>query len=255
MTRRTIQQSTSETMRTLIRSVVTEGTAKNAAVPGYSVGGKTGTSEKIDVFDENGQRVQDKIVSFVGIAPMEDPEYIVLAALDTPSRATGIYISGGVMAAPTVGAVLQDILPYLGVEKTDLTEEEARTLSVPDFRGLTRTEAEKQMKALGLTSVRSGTKEQVTAQIPAPGTQVQAGSQVLLYFGGEPETVRVPDFSGMNRQQAEDAASKAGVTLRISGNPEVGTEIIAVFQQPAAGEQAERGTEVTVQFADRNARD
>ena len=255
VTRRTIQQSTSETMRTLIRSVVTEGTAKNAAVPGYSVGGKTGTSEKIDVFDENGQRVQDKIVSFVGIAPMEDPEYIVLAALDTPSRATGIYISGGVMAAPTVGAVLQDILPYLGVEKTDLTEEEARTLSVPDFRGLTRTEAEKQMKALGLTSVRSGTKEQVTAQIPAPGTQVQAGSQVLLYFGGEPETVRVPDFSGMNRQQAEDAASKAGVTLRISGNPEVGTEIIAVFQQPAAGEQAERGTEVTVQFADRNARD
>lgn len=255
VTRRTIQQSTSETMRTLIRSVVTEGTAKNAAVPGYSVGGKTGTSEKIDVFDENGQRVQDKIVSFVGIAPMEDPEYIVLAALDTPSRATGIYISGGVMAAPTVGAVLQDILPYLGVEKTDLTEEEARTLSVPDFRGVTRTEAEKQMKALGLTSVRSGTKEQVTAQIPAPGTQVQAGSQVLLYFGGEPETVRVPDFSGMNRQQAEDAASKAGVTLRISGNPEVGTEIIAVSQQPAAGEQAERGTEVTVQFADRNARD
>ena len=65
----------------------------------------------------------------------------------------------------------------------------------------------------------------------------------------------MPDFSGMNRQQAEDAASKAGVTLRISGNPEVGTEIIAVYQQPAAGEQAERGTEVTVQFADRNARD
>ena len=113
--RRTISPETSKVMRTLIRSVVTEGTAKNAQVPGYSIGGKTGTSEKIDVFDENGQRVQDKIVSFVGIAPMEDPEYIVLVALDTPSRETGIYISGGVMAAPTVGAVLSDILPYLGV--------------------------------------------------------------------------------------------------------------------------------------------
>lgn len=117
--RRTISEQTSAVMRELIRSVVTEGTAKNAAVAGFDIGGKTGTSEKIDVFDENGQRVLDKIVSFVGIAPMDDPEYIVLAALDTPSRETGIYISGGVMAAPTVGAVLADILPYLGVEKKD----------------------------------------------------------------------------------------------------------------------------------------
>lgn len=117
--RRTISAETSAVMRDLIRSVVTEGTAKNAAVAGFDIGGKTGTSEKIDVFDENGQRVLDKIVSFVGIAPMDDPEYIVLAALDTPSRQTGIYISGGVMAAPTVGAILADILPYLGVEKKD----------------------------------------------------------------------------------------------------------------------------------------
>ena len=106
-------------MRTLIRSVVTEGTAKNADVAGFAIGGKTGTSEKIDVFDDKGQRVLDKIVSFVGIATMDDPEYIVLVALDTPSRATGIYISGGVMAAPTVGAILADILPYLGVKKME----------------------------------------------------------------------------------------------------------------------------------------
>ena len=119
VTRRTIKEETSEVMRTLIRSVVTEGTAKNANVAGFAIGGKTGTSEKIDVFDDNGQRVLDKIVSFVGIATMDDPEYIVLAALDTPSRSTGIYISGGVMAAPTVGAILADILPYLGVKKMD----------------------------------------------------------------------------------------------------------------------------------------
>ena len=118
--RRTISEETSQIMRRLLRSVVTEGTAKNAAVAGFSIGGKTGTSEKIDVFDDQGQRVLDKIVSFVGIAPMEDPEYIVLVALDTPSRETGIYISGGVMAAPTVGAVMADILPYLGVERKDI---------------------------------------------------------------------------------------------------------------------------------------
>lgn len=119
VTRRTVKEETSEMMRTLIRSVVTEGTAKNADVAGFAIGGKTGTSEKIDVFDDKGQRVLDKIVSFVGIATMDDPEYIVLAALDSPSRATGIYISGGVMAAPTVGAILADILPYLGVKKME----------------------------------------------------------------------------------------------------------------------------------------
>lgn len=119
VTRRTVKEETSEMMRTLIRSVVTVGTAKNADVAGFAIGGKTGTSEKIDVFDDKGQRVLDKIVSFVGIATMDDPEYIVLAALDTPSRATGIYISGGVMAAPTVGAILADILPYLGVKKME----------------------------------------------------------------------------------------------------------------------------------------
>ena len=100
-----------------LESVVTVGTAKNASVAGFSIGGKTGTSEKIDILDENGQPTLDKIVSFVGIAPMDDPEYIVLVALDTPSRATGTYISGGVMAAPTVGAVMADILPYLGVQQ------------------------------------------------------------------------------------------------------------------------------------------
>ena len=115
--RQVISEETSKTMCQLLESVVTVGTAKNASVAGFSIGGKTGTSEKIDVLDENGQPTLDKIVSFVGIAPMDNPEYIVLVALDTPSRATGTYISGGVMAAPTVGAVMADILPYLGVQQ------------------------------------------------------------------------------------------------------------------------------------------
>jgi stage V sporulation protein D (sporulation-specific penicillin-binding protein) len=115
--RQVISAQTSKTMCELLKSVVDVGTAKNASVAGFSIGGKTGTSEKIDVLDENGQPTLDKIVSFVGIAPMDNPEYIVLVALDTPSRATGMYISGGVMAAPTVGAVMADILPYLGVKQ------------------------------------------------------------------------------------------------------------------------------------------
>jgi stage V sporulation protein D (sporulation-specific penicillin-binding protein) len=122
LVRRVISEETSRTMCELMESVVTEGTAKNAAVAGFSIGGKTGTSEKIDVLDENGRPTLDKIVSFVGVAPMDNPQYIVLVALDTPSRSTGIYISGGVMAAPTVGAVLSDILPYLGVQPSNANE-------------------------------------------------------------------------------------------------------------------------------------
>ena len=183
VSRKTISQETSDIMRTLIRSVVTEGTAKNAAVAGFSIGGKTGTSEKIDVFDENGQRVQDKIVSFVGIAPMEDPEYIVLAALDTPSRETGIYISGGVMAAPTVGAVMADILPYLGVRKKNPdTGSEDQMVIMIDLTGMDEAEAAKQLASIGLKARFSGESGTVCRQIPGAGQPVQPGSEVLLYL-------------------------------------------------------------------------
>ena len=184
--RRTIRQETSEVMCRLIESVVTEGTAKNAQVAGFSIGGKTGTSEKIDVFDANGQRVLDKIVSFVGIAPMNDPQYIVLVALDTPSRETGIYISGGVMAAPTVGAVMSDILPYLGVSRS----QEPEMVDLPDLTGLTSKEAGSALKDLGLTAVFSGEGEIVASQIPAPARQVAVGSQVIVYL--KPENIH-PD--------------------------------------------------------------
>ena len=256
--RQTISAETSATMRTLIQSVVTEGTAKNASVAGYSIGGKTGTSEKIDVFDENGQRVQDKIVSFVGIAPMEDPEYIVLIALDTPSRSTGIYISGGVMAAPTVGAVLEDILPYLGVERTFSEDELAgKEIVMEDLTGLTQKEVQTRLKELGLTAKLSGTGETVTGQIPAAGQTVPGGSEVLVYLGEDTpeETAVVPDFLGMNRQQASDAAGALGLYILVAGNNEVSTAVTVTQQSVAAGTEVPVGTTITLIFTDTTARD
>ena len=252
--RQTIGQETSDTMRELIRSVVTEGTAKNAAVTGFSIGGKTGTSEKIDVFDANGQRVQDKIVSFVGIAPMEDPEYIVLCALDTPSRETGIYISGGVMAAPTVGAVMAEILPYLGVAKTDPPQDTAGA-ALEDYTGMAAKDAEKLLKELGLEPVLSGAGETVADQLPGPGQSAAPGSQVILYLNETPEGTTVPDFLGMNRQQAGDAAGKAGLRISVTGNSETAPQVVVTAQTPAAGEQVPWGTEVILQFTDTQARD
>ena len=256
--RQTISRETSDTMRELIRSVVTDGTAKNASVAGFSIGGKTGTSEKIDVFDENGQRVQDKIVSFVGIAPMEDPEYIVLVALDTPSRQTGIYISGGVMAAPTVGAVMADILPYLGVERNYSQEELAgQQIVVEELVGLSASDAEKALKKVGLSAFFSGTGDTVTGQIPAAGQTVPGGSQVMVYLG-EPapeKTVEVPDFSGMNRQQASDAAGALGLYILVTGNDGVAANIVATSQQTAPGTVVPVGSTITLEFKDTAARD
>ena len=256
--RQTISKETSDTMRTLIESVVTEGTAKNAQVAGFSIGGKTGTSEKIDVFDENGQRVQDKIVSFVGIAPMNDPEYIVLVALDTPSRETGIYISGGVMAAPTVGAVMADILPYLGVERTfSETDPAGLEIVMEDLTNLTAQDAERKLKDMGLQAKFSGTGETVTGQIPAAGQTVPGGSEVLLYLEQVPETaqVTVPDFTGMNRQQATDAAGALGLYVLVSGNADVSPGVTVTAQSIPKDTQVPTGTTITLEFTDTTARD
>ena len=256
--RQTIRKETSDIMRTLIQSVVEEGTAKNAQVAGFSIGGKTGTSEKIDVFDENGQRVLDKIVSFVGIAPMENPEYIVLVALDTPSRATGIYISGGVMAAPTVGAVMVDILPYLGVQR-NYTENDAagRTIVMENLAGLTRKEAEALLKAQSLTAKTVGNGETVTGQIPAAGQRVPGMSEVLLYMGEDaPEaTVEVPDFSGMNRAQAAAAAGQLGLYILVTGSDEIAPKVVVTLQDIPAGTQVAAGATIQLQFTDTGVRD
>ena len=256
--RQVIKEETSIKMRSLLQSVVTEGTAKNAQVAGFAIGGKTGTSEKIDVFDENGQRVQDKIVSFVGVAPMDDPQYIVLVALDTPSRSTGIYISGGVMAAPTVGAVMADILPYLGVAHS-YTENDAagKLVAVADYTGLTAKEVNKLLKSQGLTAVMQGEEEKVTGQIPAAGQNVPGDSQLLLYFGDKGQTTytEVPDFMGMNRSQAQEAAGKAGLYILISGNMSLEPNVVVTAQSETKGAKIKTGSTIKLTFADLEARD
>ena len=189
---------------------------------------------------------------------MEDPEYIVLAALDTPSRETGIYISGGVMAAPTVGAVMADILPYLGVQRNYAPEELAgQEIVVADCSGLTAGDAGRKLKELGLGSMTLGTGENVTDQIPSPGQKIPGGSEVLLYLGEEPaqRTVTVPDFSGMNRQQAADAAGALGLYLLVTGNGEVSPSVTVTAQSIPKDEEVPEGTTIILEFTDRSARD
>ncbi|MCI8525866.1 MAG: PASTA domain-containing protein [Oscillospiraceae bacterium] len=256
--RQVISEETSATMRELMEAVVVTGTAKNAKVVGYRVGGKTGTSEKIDVFDENGKRVDDKIVSFIGVAPIDDPKYVVLVALDTPSRETGIYISGGIMAAPTVRDIFSDILPYLGVEP-DYTDADINKINVsmPNVYNLSREEAEAKLRERSLTCRVVGEGSTVTDMIPAPDSDVPGASEVILYMGTEKPTdlIIVPDFTGMGVAQASQTAADIGLYLQSKGADQSGADVSVTYQDVEAGLQVERGTTITVEFTDHSARD
>ena len=129
--RRVISEETSAIVCEALEQVVmdkTEGTGKGASVSGYRIGGKTGTSEKVAQNLTAGEK--EYIVSFLGVAPMDDPHIAVLIFLDTPSNETGIYISGGQMAAPTVGKILADALPYLGYDPDEKYVFDEKVVSV-----------------------------------------------------------------------------------------------------------------------------
>ena len=255
--RQVISEETSSIMRDMILSVVEEGTAGNAKIAGYSIGGKTGTSEKVDVYDENGEAVDDKIVSFVGIAPMDDPQYIVLVALDTPSAETGYYISGGVMAAPTVRGVLEDILPYLGVSR-DYTGVDMSSVEVdmPSLTGMTEQEAKAALQDESLTYELVGSGSTVTGQIPQAGAKLPGNSEVILYMGQEPpeDLVTVPDFTGMTIGQANQAAANAGLYILVKGATE-DSYVTATGQDVEPGPSVVRGSPIRVDFVDHTAQD
>ena len=264
--RQVISQQTSETMRTLMEQVVTEGTASAARTPGYRVGGKTGTSEKLDEYDENGQQVKDKIVSFVGVAPIDDPKYVVLVALDTPAYSEnsekytvhGMYISGGLMAAPTVRDIFLDILPYLGVEP-DYGSEDIRgvNFTVPDVIGMDETEAGELLAEKTITYRVVGTGSVVTDQLPVAGSQVPGNSQIILYMGAEKQATRVevPDFIGCSVADVNYLASNAGLYVQAKGTDRTDVYVLAAYQDIDPGTEVDRGTTITVEFSSTGASD
>lgn len=256
--RQVISEETSATMRELMEYVVVGGTASNAQVAGYRIGGKTGTSEKIDEFDEFGNPVDDKIVSFIGVAPINDPQYVCLVALDTPSTQTGLYISGGVMGAPTVRDILADVLPYLGVEP-DYSDADISAINVvtPNVTGMTEAEAATALAEKSLTYRVVGDGATVTDQIPMGGASVPGASEIILYMGEEKPTdrVSVPDFTGMTVAQANDAAANAGLYLQAKGTSKTDGSVSVTYQSIAPEDKVARGTTVTVEFTDHSAQD
>ena len=253
--RQVVSQETSDKCREILTSVVMaeKGTGKNARQAGYTIGGKTGTSETTVP--------GEVVVSFMGFAPADDPQIIVLIAYDHPQEdpnnpkrsTTGVYISGGNMGAPMAGKLIGEILDYLGVEKEYTADEAALAdLQTPKVTGMTPADAEAALEKKGLDSRTVGEGETVTAQVPAAGSVIPGESTVILYLGGaEPEeTGTVPDVTGMSFAAARSKLESAGFFMRAAGAATyLGSSSKAQGQSVAGGETAAIGTIVDVTFS------
>lgn len=251
--RQVISQETSKTVCAILESVVSGqgGTGKNAYVPGYRIGGKTGTSEKVAHQAETGSK--DYMVSFCGVAPIDDPELVVLFILDSPSQTSGYYVSGGNMAAPAVSGILSELLPYLGYE-AQYTEDESQYMdvTVPYVVNAQIDEAVKELEALGLEVTVVGDGSGVTDQLPIANSEIAAGSAVVIYAGQPaPETqVEVPDISAMSVAEAREALADSGLYLDTAGASPVNENAVVSVQFVPAGTKVRYGSTVKVTLID-----
>ena len=244
--RQVVSEETSALVRQCLEYVVSSGTGRNGQVHGYRIGGKTGTSEKVAQDAAGGAK--EYIVSFIGFAPADDPQIVILVLLDTPSSSTGIYISGGQMAAPTVGKMMADILPYLGVEPSySETEKTYMDKTVPNVTGLSVEQAKAALEEVGLQARVYGEGNTVTAQLPGSGAVVASGSTILLYAGKEPSADKetMPDLTNLSYQTARDRMAALGLYIKTNSSITDTAQIVS-GQTVAAGTQLDHGTVVEV---------
>ncbi len=244
--RRVISGETSATIRDLMVQVIEEGTGSRAAIPGYSVGGKTGTAQKT----VDGVVSRDRhLGSFLGFAPADDPAVICYVIVDEPE---GLYY-GGQVAAPVFQAVVSDTLRYLeippefpeqitGGDPGGSVGPAEVLLQVPDVTGVPAAEAEERLAEMGLEFTIIGAGDEVREQFPPGGTEVRPGSQVLLYTEGldeepaEAGTVRIPDLTGMTLRAGAEKLGALGLRMEVSGSG------IIIRQEPGPRTHVQRGT-------------
>ena len=249
--RQVISEETSATVRECLEYVVASGTGKNGQVAGYRIGGKTGTADK-------GQ-TGDVVVSFLCFAPADDPQVIMLLTMDTPSRSTGTYVSGGNMVAPTASSIMAEVLPYLGVEPSYSAEELlGMDTTVPNVIGMSVEEAKSKLTERGLSCKVSGDGATVTDQTPAGGAIIPGKSAVILYAGADKSTAKckVPHLIGKTPSEANTAATGAGLFIRFSGTTGSESSSVRVLSQSIEeGTEVDAGTVITVQLGDTSVTD
>ena len=214
---------------------------KFGQVKGYSIGGKTGTSEPSPGSESDGY-----VSSFIAIAPVENTKVVTLLTLYDPH---GSSFYGGQICAPVVSQILSEVLPYLGIPSN---EEEAKSstssnsnslITLTDVRNKTASEAKKILENAGLkVSISGNSDELVTDQVPKPGTSLYKNAIVKLYTKGSEARVssNVPDLKNMSLSQVKNALEAKNLNIKYSGAGKV------ISQDPTAGTSVEEGTVISV---------
>ena len=232
--RQVISPETAAKVRGMMRSVVEDGGGQSGAVKGYTIGGKTGTSEPDPNHPENGY-----VASFLAIAPVENTKVVALLSLYGPQ---GKSHFGGVIAAPVVSQVLSEVLPYLGIPSND-NSSESNGIKIPDLKSKTVEEAKQILKDLGINCLTSAnSSEIITSQTPKAGTSISQNGFVRLYTAENNSSVStsVPDLKGKSLTQATAALKAKNLNIQATGSG------IVVSQDPAVGSSVEEGSIVRV---------
>ncbi len=222
------------------------GNAMHVYNRGYRVGGKSGTSQKLDTVEAEGEE-EDYIASFVGVAPMDDPQIAILVYFDDPDSYS---YYGGILAGPVVGALMGDILPYLGVEQEfSAAELSTSPVSVPNVTGDIVTEATVTIQRAGFEVRVIGSGDTVESQFPVGGVKELKGTTIILYTEvSEPIMVEVPDVVGMSANEAIAKLEQIGLNYEEAGVLSVTNDATVLSQSLNAGDKVPLGTSVTIQL-------
>lgn len=256
--RQVISQETCDAIIDILQQNAESGSASGGYVAGYRVCGKTGTSEKVDKWNEDRTQDMEYIASYCGFAPAEDPKYALLVFFDEPDDDTnGGYNGGNAVAGPYFVKMMEELLPYLGVE-AQYNEEEYANLDTmaPTVTGMTLEQAYAELEEAGLSYSVVGDESDpaaitVTEQVPAGGSAVPKEGTVVLYTSGYDESstyVTVPDFTGYTVADANYVAGLNMVQISVSGSSAETATVTA--QSIEAGEQVKQGTVITLSFVD-----
>ena len=244
-----ISGETSATMRDILEQVVSANGGNNAYIKGYRIGGKSGTSQKQTgaTESEDGSIAYKYISSFCAFAPADDPQVAVMIMVDEP---TSGQIYGSAVAAPIVASVMEDVLPYVGIDKVYTDEDlEALQSTVPHVVGKTTQVAKNAMNQAELKIEIIGSGTTVLSQYPTVGQTMEKGGTVYLYTEEvtELDTVIVPNVLNLSPSQANAALTNAGLNVCIEGGAASNSGAYVISQSYTEGVEVERGTVVVIQ--------
>ena len=244
--RQVISGETSELMRQITETIVTSNGGSNAKIAGYRIGGKSGTSEKLDMYGKNNMRY---VGSFCAYTPANNPEYIMLVCVDEPRG--GKYY-GSMTAAPVVSAVFSECLEYLGIYPQYTAEELAeQEVTVPYVYGYSLLDAITSINTKGLKYEIIGDENVgiVDYTLPRAAESVAKGGTVMIYMeGAEAGTIKVPDLTGLTVEQVNTKLTNLGLNVSLSGGAINNSAAVASAQTIAPGEEVAKGTVIGVTF-------